>query len=45
MLWNSGYTVIIMTNLQPPTVQAFSGPIIDLLTKQTASRTGPPGMR
>jgi len=42
MLWNSGYTVIIMTNVQPPTVQAFSGPIIDLLTKQAALRTGSP---
>lgn len=34
MLWESGYTVIILTNQVPPTVQTVSGPIIKLLTSQ-----------
>jgi hypothetical protein len=38
MLWNSGYTVIVLTNQVPPVASAISGEIVKFLTKQNALR-------
>jgi CubicO group peptidase (beta-lactamase class C family) len=39
MLWDSGYTVIVMTNSIPPPVFIVTDDLIDLITKQNALRS------
>ena len=39
ILWNSGYTVIIMTNAIPPAANSISGEIVSFITKQNSLRT------
>ena len=38
MLWNSGYTVIVLVNAVPPPVDAISNDIINFITRQNAMR-------
>ena len=38
ILWDSGYTVIVLKNATPPTANAFGSEIIDFITKQVAAR-------
>jgi hypothetical protein len=36
MLWNSGYTVIVMTNQTPPVANTISGDIVNFITRQNS---------
>jgi CubicO group peptidase (beta-lactamase class C family) len=36
ILWNSGYTVVIMTNAIPPAATSISGEAVNFITKQNA---------
>lgn len=38
MLWDSGYTIIVQINANPPAVTAVSNEIINFITKQNAMR-------
>jgi hypothetical protein len=38
MLWDSGYTIIMQINANPPAVTAVSNEIINFITKQNAMR-------
>lgn len=39
MLWESGYTVVVLTNATPPTAAAFSNEIINFITRQHSLRS------
>ena len=38
ILWNSGYTVVVLVNVMPPTAADLSAKIVDFITKQEALR-------
>lgn len=38
ILWNSGYTVVVLANVLPPTAADLSAKIVDFITKQEALR-------
>jgi D-alanyl-D-alanine carboxypeptidase len=39
ILWNSGYTVIVLANVTPPTAADLSAKIVNFITKQEALRS------
>jgi hypothetical protein len=38
MLWESGYTVIVLSNAIPPTVNVVSNDLVAFITKQRVMR-------